>query len=441
MRATPDPAVFKKAKLPTKLLEDFLANLSYLCPGLKITFNGQTFKVKRGVEHLLKDRLLSEQTTLFRPFVHTTKDLQVALTWTASDETEILSFVNFLRTRAHGTHVDGLKDAIVKAVRSLEPKRTKGLTATDLLLGLRAVLHLKLTEPSFDSQTKDRLDSPEGEQVVRDTLQPELMRFFSQHRAALARLIKRACKVRDARSRFKEEVVALKKAAAEVRKADRSLPAKLLVSPTARPSERELFIVEGDSAGGTARKARDQRYQEVLPIRGKVPNVLRLTPQKALKNEELLAIAKAIGAGLGDKCDPAKARVARIIFLTDADPDGDHIKLLLLTYVVKYMRPLLDAGMVYVAEAPLYVARKGPKKVYGNTLRELERQLGSLKGALVTRMKGWAEASADDLKEIAFDPSTRRLRQVIVRRPLELVAIDELMGADTTPRKRLLRLL
>jgi len=444
VRAVPDPAIFRRQKLPVKMIEEFLRNLAYLCQGLKITFNGQRVEAPKedGISHLLK-ALVREKPVLFKPFAYENKDrtLQVALTWCESDESEILSFVNYLRTRQHGTHVDGLKEAVVSAIKQLEPKKTKGLSPTDLLLGFHAVIHVKVAEPSFDSQTKDRLDTIEVKDLVKDELQPVLVRFFADKKSFLTRILNRAKRVKEARARFKEEVAALRKASSEARKGERRLPAKLLVAPTARPEQRELFIVEGDSAGGTARQARDARYQEVLPIRGKILNAARASAQKVFQNEEVMDIARAVGAGLGQSCDPRKSRVGRIIILTDADPDGDHIRTLLLTLFVKYMRPLVEGGKVYVADPPLYVARKGSRKVYGNSLKDVEKKLGGLgNGVMVTRMKGWAEASVDDLKEIAMDPNTRRVYKVTLSSKKDEVVLERLMSDDTRYRKLLLNL-
>ena len=444
VRAVPDPAIFRRQKLPVKMIEEFLRNLAYLCPGLKITFNGQRIKApkKDGIVHLLKEALIRDKPVLFRPFAYENKDrtLQVALTWCESDESEILSFVNYLRTRQHGTHVDGLKEAVVSAIKQLEPKKAKGLSPTDLLLGFHAVIHVKVAEPSFDSQTKDRLDTIEVKEWVKDELKPALIRFFADKKSFLARILKRAKRVKEARAKFKEEVAALRKASSEARKGERRLPAKLLAAPGARPERRELFIVEGDSAGGTARQARDSSYQEVLPVRGKTINIARASAQKIFQNEEVMAIARAVGAGLGQSCDPRKARVGKVVILTDADPDGDHIRTLLLTLFVKFMRPLVEAGKVFVADPPLYVARKGNKKCYGDNLTQIEKQLGQLNGAVVTRMKGWAEASVDDLKEIALNPETRRVYRVVLTSKWDEIVLERLMGSDTQYRKLLLNL-
>jgi DNA gyrase subunit B len=267
-----------------------------------------------------------------------------------------------------------------------------------------------------------------------------LEEFFNKNKTFARQLIKQAVEISGARSELRKKISLVKKAS---KSKTGVLPGKLLeASPGIEPRKKELFLLEGDSAGGSAKNARF-RHQEVLKLRGKFPNALRTLPSKLFENETISHILLSIGTGVGKDCDPEAMRVGKVLILTDPDKDGYHISSLLLTLFAEYMKPMVDAGKVYIVDAPLYTVTFRDKKYYANTLKELKKKLP--KGADVSRMevirmKGWAEASAEDLKDLAFDKEKRVLYKVKKIEPNHKKMLVKIMGEDSAFRKLLLNI-
>lgn len=435
----PDEEIFSSVRFDRSKVVDWLESVSYLCPGLKIivrvdseksVFKGKTLTA------YLEDTLKKNRISPNHDVISVNKDgVEAAVVWASDDGESVQSFVNLSSTPDEGTHVNGLRKAITKALKPYAKKAK--VSAEDLREGLYAAIHLKHKEPQFQGQTKMRLLNKDAETTVCEALHPVLVKFFKKHKAVAKAIVDKAIQLREAKSAMKEIREGLKKIATNG-KGRGVLPGKLLESPNCKPSERELFIVEGDSAGGTCKKARDPYYQEVLPLRGKILNAVRATLSQLVNNEEIQAIVAAIGAGVGDTCNPKKARVGKIMLTMDADPDGKHITALALSFISEYMPQLIKSGMVYVVDSPLFVAKYRGKRYFGYTLEDLERQGIDVGTAQVSRLKGLGESDADELKQYAMDPKTRTTTRI--KKKLSTKKIRRIMGSDSSARKEILGL-
>jgi len=359
--------------------------------------------------------------------------------------------VNAIPTTQGGTHEQGFRAAIVKAVRSfiettdLAPKGVT-LTAEDIREGIVGVLSLYVHEPQFQGQTKERLGSPEAQNQVDSAVRPALEKFLLENRTAGAAIVERiglAAKAREA-SRAAAQAVSRKTAVSH----RLNLPGKLADCSSTDPGRSELFIVEGDSALGTAKLARNSEFQALLPIRGKILNVQKASLADMLKNAECASIIQVIGAGSGNSFDLDSARYQRVIFMADADVDGAHIRTLLLTLFHRYLRPMMDAGRVFAAVPPLHrieltSTRKGQDKYrytysdaeLNRTLLELERR-GQRWKEPVQRYKGLGEMDASQLAETTMDPRRRTLRRIRIEDAAGAAGIfNLLMGTEVAPRR------
>lgn len=440
----PDPTIFvKNYKIPTKKLEEWLYSLQYLCPGLEFTLwaddKETTYKSKNGITQWVNELVTKrEATTIGKKFEYDDSELQVALQWANCDDEHVLSYVNCCPTIDHGSHFEGFKKALNDSLASFSEEK---YSKDDLRIGLIGILHFKMKEPTYDTQTKERLSSDFAENKIKELLIPALTDFFSRNRSLADTLLTKAVKLRQARERFKKDREAIRGITLVSRTAKHVLPAVLLGAPHCKPEERELFICEGRSAQGTLKDARDPKYQEVLPLKGKFTNAAKFPTSKILQNEDIQNIFTAIGSNQNTKdmfqCDPKKARVGKVLWLPDEDEDGKHIRCLGLTLVCKYMYELVLAGMVYIVNAPLFIASYKDTKYYGKTLQEIQAKLPKGAKVHITRMKGWGQAPAADMKIIACDPNTRSLYRVqLTDRCLDKV--EELMGSDSCARKGLL---
>ena len=465
---TPDSEIFsEKLSFDVAIVRERLEAKSYLHRGVKITFKDETaspststlFEHENGIAEFL-EKITAERGKASIPsktsgfYLNRSDDpsadlpLELAMTWTEATDEHVKSYVNGVPTPAGGSHDAGLKSGIVKAVRNyigthnLAPKGVT-LTAEDIREGITAILSVYVREPQFQGQTKERLNNPEVTPQVDGILRPALEQWLNENHSVAEAVVGRivlAARAREA-SRAASQAVTRKTAVSH----RLNLPGKLADCSSTNPAESELFIVEGDSAGGSAKQGRDRKTQAILPLRGKVLNAEQATMTKLLANKELGDIVSALGCGIGKNMDLSKLRYHRIFLLMDADADGHHIATLLLTFFYRHMKPLIDARHVYLAQPPLYRVDIAKETYWA--LDELGRDrliathaTGNRK-ASITRFKGLGEMSPPILKSTTLDPATRTALRVAIHEGDELATdrtIAELLGKDAGARFRLI---
>ncbi len=458
----PDPEIFETTEFDPAWIREHLEIKTYLNRNLKIVFRDETsgeryeFQHEGGIVEYLA-RLVEAQGARVvhpEPFVLIQEELrdgarlEVALQWTEAPRELIKSFVNGIPTTEGGTHEQGFKEAVRSAVRAymethdLLPRNLE-VTADDIREGLVAVVNLFMVEPQFQGQTKEKLNNPEARSLVIGAVRLDLEQFLNAHPTMAEAIVARI--IQAARARL-----ASRAAAHSVRRRTSvshrlNLPGKLADCTSTNPEECELFIVEGDSAGGSAKQARDRRFQAVLPLRGKVLNAEQASLRKVEENKELSNIVQALGCGLGDKMDLSRLRYHKIILLMDADSDGHHITTLLLTFFYRYMRPLIENGHVYVAQPPLYRIDAGKETYWAlddadrdRILQELRKKRKNIQ-VEIQRFKGLGEMMPDTLRETTLDPQKRRLLRIEIPEDARLLTeqtITALMGRDVSARFR-----
>jgi DNA gyrase subunit B len=396
----------------------------------------EVFHQEDGLKGFIDDHIAGEKCDALHPVqVFRSPTIEAAFCWTDASDEKWFSYVNSSPTPQGGTHVTGLKRLITN---TLSPKATKQIENDDLRVGLRVAIHVKIKNPQFKGQTKDALQNKETASEVYDALKDTLSKFVHTQGKTVDSIIQRAVKLKGARDRFERDKDASKNVVTFNRNKRGVLPAnKFAEAPDCKPEERETFLVEGESAGGTVKQARDPYYQEVLGLKGKIPNALQKARSSLLENDEIRMIITAIGAGIGDKCDPKKARISKLLLLMDADPDGQHITSLMLAFLNRYMSPIVDAGMVWVVRSPLFKAQYRDQNIYGDSLDEVMKGLPRNAKPLITRFKGHGEAQPEDLQYYAMHASTRKL--IRITRDSETDAgLQGLMGADAGARRMLL---
>ena len=462
----PDDDVFGgKHKFDPELIAERLEAKSYLHSGLEIIFTDETQKepvvhkflhpqgIAEYLPKLVADRAKQPVPPGGAVFYMEKRDedaklgLELALQWTEGTDELIKSYVNSVPTPDGGTHDTGFRSAIVKAIRNyiathkLDPKGVT-LTAEDIREGVVALLSTYVHDPQFQSQTKNRLNNPEVAGQVEALVRPALENYLNGNpnwaQAVVNRTIT-AAKAREA-SRAAHQAVTRKTAVSH----RLNLPGKLHDCASTDPQESELFIVEGDSAGGSAKQGRDRRTQAILPLRGKVLNAEQANSQKLLANKELQDIVSALGCGMGEEMDLAKLRYGKIFLLMDADADGHHIATLLLTFFFRHMQPLIDHGHVYLAQPPLYRIDIGKTTHWALDDVHKERLLREQKGNAkpnITRFKGLGEMNPDTLKMTTLDPKSRQALRVTVKDGEQMLTnqvITDLMGKDVGARFKLI---
>ncbi len=452
---TPDKTIFEETAFDPERIARQLEVKSFLHRGLKVTFrdqvNKETYEYKHDgglVDYLdaelkRRDDRRSVDATFTAEREQDGVKIDLAVAWTEAPRERVLSYVNAIPTTDGGTHEQGWRDALLKALRafiethSLDPRGVK-LTADDLREGVVSILSARVREPQFQGQTKGRLNNPEVRGAIDSAVRPVLEQWLHENRSTGEHIVARA--VQAARARIASRQAATKVRRKSATSSRLALPGKLADCSSTDPEECELFIVEGDSAGGSAKQARDRRIQAILPLRGKVLNAEQATLKKILKNEELNNVVTALGCGLGADFREDRLRYQRIVLLMDADSDGHHIATLLLTFFFRYMRQLIAHGYVYLALPPLYRINVGKTTHWALDDADRARILGDLPARAkpeITRFKGLGEMPPKTLYETTLDPNSRRMVQVTLDQPVEADAtVADLMGKDAAPRYR-----
>ncbi|MFI5308530.1 MAG: type IIA DNA topoisomerase subunit B [Polyangiales bacterium] len=449
----PDTDVFGKQRFDLELVRERLEATSYLHRGLKITLavgeDGKREELHHpgGIGEYLGKLVAAKGKRAVHPQVFAFEResenvrIEVALQWTESTDELIRSYANGIPTGSGGTHELGFKAALGKAIRGYMAQKQinpKGVTlaAEDIREGLFGIVSVFVPEPQFQGQTKDRLNNPEVSSIVESTVRVDLEQWLlnnaSSADAIVARIIT-AARAREASRAAGQQV--LRKTAVSHRL---NLPGKLADCSSTDPGECELFLVEGDSAGGNAKQGRDRRTQAILPLRGKVLNAERATVAAVLENKELQNIISGLGCGVGKDFDVAKLRYDKVFLLMDADTDGNHITTLLLTFFYRHLPELLRTGHVYVCLPPLYRIDAGKQTHWALDDAEKERVLAALPKNVkpdISRFKGLGEMSADELKQTTLDPRRRRALRVMINDELAADRVmNELMGKDPAAR-------
>ncbi|MBC9787790.1 DNA topoisomerase (ATP-hydrolyzing) subunit B [Carnobacterium maltaromaticum] len=452
----PDPEIFTETtvfefeKLSTRVRE-----LAFLNKGLKISIEDkregqETLKefhyeggIKSYVEHLNHNKTVLFEDPIYIEGEQQGIVVEAAMQYTDGYHTNLLSFANNIHTYEGGTHESGFKTALTRVINDyarkskLMKENEENLTGEDVREGLTAVISIKHPDPQFEGQTKTKLGNSEARTITDRLFSAHFDKFLMENPQVARRVIEKgilASKARLAAKRARE--VTRKKSGLEIS----NLPGKLADCSSKDPSISEIFIVEGDSAGGSAKQGRSRLFQAILPIRGKILNVEKATLDKILANEEIRSLFTAMGTGFGGDFDVSKARYHKLVIMTDADVDGAHIRTLLLTLFYRYMRPVVEAGYVYIAQPPLYQVRQGKKMVYLDSDAELEAYLKEIPAQpkpVIQRYKGLGEMDAEQLWSTTMDPERRRMLQVTVDDAIEADQVFEmLMGDRVEPRRK-----
>ncbi len=449
----PDFEIFETLEFKFDILAYRLRELAFLNPGVRITLRDlreeppkeESFHYEGGIIEFVK-HLNTNKTPLFPEPIYIKDEInhvmvEVALQYNDSYLENILSFVNNIETKEGGTHLSGFKAALTKVLNdfakrlNLLKEKDGPLTGEDVREGLTAVLSIKIPDPQFEGQTKTKLGNSEVKGIVESVVTSELSLFLEKNQKITKAIIYKAIDASKSR-------IAAKKARELTRRksvlASMSLPGKLADCTERDPAKSELFLVEGDSAGGSAKQGRDRRFQAIMPLRGKILNVEKARIDKALSSQEIKAIITALGTGIGDEFDINKLRYGKVIIMTDADVDGAHIRTLLLTFFYRYMPKLVEEGHIFIAQPPLYKVIKGKKIYYLYTDEDLERFFAENNGKIeVQRFKGLGEMDSHELWETTMDPERRTLKRVTVFDAMKANDMFSLlMGDEVLPRRR-----
>ena len=450
----PDAEIFDETVYDYDTLRHRLRELSFLNRGITIILTDErpeevrqeTFYFEGGissfVEHLNRNKEVINPEPVYFNGTKDTTVVEIALQYNTSYSENIYSFVNNINTEEGGTHLAGFKSALTRAANDFARRQgiiknnEDNLVGEDIREGLTCVISIKLREPQFEGQTKTKLGNSEVRGIVDSIVSEGLSEYFEENPVISKKIIEKsimASRAREAARKARE--LTRRKNALEVS----SLPGKLADCSVKDPEQAEIYLVEGDSAGGSAKQGRDRRFQAILPLRGKILNVEKARLDKILNNEEIRTMITAFGSGIGSEFDITKRRYGKIIIMTDADVDGAHIRTLLLTFFYRYMRPLIENGHVYIAQPPLYQIRKGRSHWYTYSDEELAQKLDEIgrDGITVQRYKGLGEMNPEQLWETTMDPEKRTVLQVHLREAEEADSIFTiLLGDKVEPRRR-----
>ena len=454
VRFLADDTIFETLEYEYEILENRLREMAFLTKGLRITLTDEREETTKKADFCYEGGLVS-----FVEFLNKNKEklnpkpiyiekngdtpVEIAIQYTTSYSENIYSFVNNINTIEGGTHLEGFKRSLTKVfndyARSHNILKDKdgNLQGEDIREGITAVISVKVKEPQFEGQTKTKLGNSEVTGAVQSVMNEELSAFLEENPAVAKAVLEKCISASRAReaARKARELVRRKNVLEST-----TLPGKLADCSSNKPEECEVYIVEGDSAGGSAKQGRDRKFQAILPLWGKMLNVEKSRADKIYNNDKLQPVILAVGAGIGADFDITKIRYGKVIIMADADVDGAHIRTLLLTFFFRYMRPLVENGNVYLAQPPLYkLARKGMKDVYCYSDDELTQKLDELgrDGMNIQRYKGLGEMNPEQLWETTMNPETRTMVQVTVE---DAIKADEiftvLMGDDIAPRRQ-----
>ncbi len=452
----PDAAIFETTDFHWDILQKRLRELAFLNRGLSITLRDErgdelkerTFLYDGGIISFVEH--LNEKKDPIHPIISTNGvrdgvDVECALQWADTYSETIYSFANNINTIEGGMHLLGFRTAVANQINSYAKKRglikeSEGsLSTDDCMEGLTAIVSVKLEEPQFEGQTKTKLGNAKVRTIVYGLVNERLEFFFEENPKYARAIVEKASQAARAREAAKKaRDLSRRKSALD----GSGLPGKLVDCTEKDPKASELFLVEGDSAGGTAKMGRDFRTQAILPLRGKILNVWKARPDKVFSNEEIRAMITALGTGIGEDFNVEKLRYHKVIIMTDADVDGSHIRTLLLTFFYQQMRALIENRYVYIAQPPLYGIRKGKKQQYAFNEQELKDLVGDAdpKDFQIQQYKGLGEMDADQLADTTMDINSRRLKQVALE---DAYTADEmfttLMGDKVEPRKEFIQ--
>ncbi len=449
VRFKPDPEIFEETEFSLETLSIRLRELAFLNRGLKIsiledaTGKEKVFQYEGGIASFI-DHLNKKREVLHPNPIYFARDrdgtwVEIALQYNDSYNENIFTFANNINTREGGTHLSGFRAALTKTVNDYARsnkllKNDSKLTGDDLREGLVAVVNVRLADPQFEGQTKTRLGNSSIRGIVESLVSEGLSEYFEENPQVASKIVEKGSEALRAReaARKAKDLTRRKNALSGA-----GLPGKLADCSERDPAACEIYIVEGESAGGSAKQGRNRHFQAILPLRGKILNVERARLDKILKNVEIRNLITALGTSIGDDFDITKARYHKVVIMTDADVDGSHIRTLLLTFFYRYARPLIEAGYVYIAQPPLYQVKKGKNVAYAYNDIELKRVLGSMGGKpAIQRYKGLGEMNPEQLWETTMNPSNRTMLQVTLK---DVVEADEifsiLMGNQVEPRR------
>ena len=444
----PDDQIFSTTTFDFKILETRFREITFLNAGLKIDLRDeikdtrQEFYSSGGLMEFVK-WINKSKEVLHKPiyFKREMKDgvVEIAIQYNSTYQENIFGFVNTINTVEGGTHISGFKTALTRVINDYAKKKgllkNDSFSGDDVREGLTAIVSIKLAEPQFEGQTKTKLGNSEIKGFVDSVVTSALTEFFEENPQIAKKISDKALNAAKAR-------LAAKKAKDLVRRKNAfslgGLPGKLADCSNKKSEDTELYLVEGESAGGSAKMARNKEMQAILPLRGKILNVEKANPSKALSSEEITNMITVIGTGIGEQFDPAKIRYSKIVMMTDADVDGEHIKTLLLTFFFRFMPQLIENGHIYAAMPPLYRIRKGQKDIYVYSDEELKKATSDLgvTGGGVTRFKGLGEMNSTQLWETTMNPKTRKIKKIYIEDAIEADRIfSMLMGDDVQARK------
>ena len=452
----PDDEIFETVDFDYDLMRNRFREIAFLNKGLVITLEDkrtepakfEKFEFKGGIIEFV-DYLNKNKETLFPNPIYfnkfnATNEVEVAFQYNDGYNEQIHSYANNINTEEGGTHLVGFKNALTKAINDYAQKNkiikeSEKLSGDDCREGITAIISVKLMNPQFEGQTKTKLGNSEMRAITEKAVLEGFGDFLEEHPKEARELVLKcitAQRARDAARNARD--LTRRKGVLE----STTLPGKLADCSEKDPTHCEIYLVEGDSAGGTAKQGRDRRFQAILPLRGKILNVEKARLNKILENAEIKAMITAFGAGIHDDFNEEKLRYNKIICMTDADVDGSHIRILLLTFFFRFMRPLIEKGHVYAAQPPLYKLTRGKDELYFYSDEELEANLNEFgrKGITLQRYKGLGEMTASQLWETTMNPENRVLLQVTMKDAIEADAVfNQLMGEDPELRRQFIQ--